>query len=89
MALHAPGPAQRQCIASIRNTNYYEVAEVHPVVENTIPPVYQGDYDDGFDTLDDDGMIDISDGPGLGVDHDWGSILDTETGRREYTVEAT
>jgi L-alanine-DL-glutamate epimerase-like enolase superfamily enzyme len=27
---HAPGPAQRHCIAATRNTNYYELALVHP-----------------------------------------------------------
>ena len=27
---HGPGPAQRQCMAAIRNTNYYEMGLVHP-----------------------------------------------------------
>jgi len=82
--LHAPGPAQRQLIAAIRNTNYYEVAVVHPDAPNTIPPVYEGDYDDGFDTLDEDGTVGVPEGPGLGVDYDWDYVLDNETGRREY-----
>lgn len=82
--LHAPGPAQRQCMAAIRNTNYYEVAVVHPEIENTIPPVYEGDYGDGFDCIDDDGTVGVPDGPGLGVTYDWDYVYDHETGRREY-----
>ena len=29
--LHGGGPAQRHCMASIRNTNYYELGLVHPM----------------------------------------------------------
>ena len=82
--LHAPGPAQRQCMAAIRNTNYYEMAIVHPDLPNTVPPVYAGDYTDELDTIDDDGTVGVPDGPGLGVEYDWEYILDHETGRREY-----
>lgn len=32
---HAPGPAQRHCIAACRNSNYYEMALVHPHCQNT------------------------------------------------------
>ncbi len=35
--VHAPGPAHRHCIAAIRNTNFYEVALVHPDCPNTQP----------------------------------------------------
>ena len=28
--IHAPGPAQRHCMAALRNTNYYELGLVHP-----------------------------------------------------------
>ncbi len=28
--MHGPGPAQRQCMAAIRNTNYYEMGLLHP-----------------------------------------------------------
>jgi L-alanine-DL-glutamate epimerase-like enolase superfamily enzyme len=71
-------------MAAIRNTNYYEVAVVHPEIENTIPPVYEGDYGDGFDCIDDDGTVGVPDGPGLGVAYDWEYVYDHETGRREY-----
>ncbi|QLG61768.1 enolase C-terminal domain-like protein [Halorarum salinum] len=81
---HAPGPAQRQCIAAIRNTNYYEMALVHPEVPNTTPPVYTGGYDDQLESIDDEGYVSIPDGPGLGVTYDWDYIEDNETGRRTY-----
>jgi len=63
---HAPGPAQRHCIAATRSTNYYELALVHPAAPNTQPPVYEGDYSDMIDTIDSDGTVSVPDGPGLG-----------------------
>ncbi|HET7323112.1 MAG TPA: enolase C-terminal domain-like protein [Halococcus sp.] len=78
--LHAPGPAQRQCMAAIRNTNYYEMALVHPEVENPVPPVYLGDYADRLDSIDENGTVPVPDGPGLGVEYDWEYIEDHQTG---------
>ena len=77
---HAPGPAQRHCIAAARNANYYELALVHPECPNTQPPVYQGEYSDMIDTIDDDGTVPVPDGLGLGVDYDWEYIEDNRTG---------
>jgi L-alanine-DL-glutamate epimerase-like enolase superfamily enzyme len=77
---HAPGPAQRHCIAATRNTNYYELALVHPDAPNTQPPVYEGEYSDMIDTIDDDGTVGVPDGPGLGVEYDWEFIRDNQTG---------
>ena len=77
---HAPGPAQRHCIAAVRNTNYYELALVHPDCPNTQPPVYEDDYSDMLDTVDDDGTVGVPDGPGLGVEYDWEYIEDNATG---------
>ncbi|MBO4248596.1 mandelate racemase family protein [Halomicrobium sp. IBSBa] len=79
---HAPGPAQRHCIAACRNTNYYELALVHPDCQNTQPPVYDGGYSDLLDTVDDDGCVDVPDGPGLGVEYDWDYIEANATGSR-------
>ncbi|MCU4744821.1 enolase C-terminal domain-like protein, partial [Natronoglomus mannanivorans] len=76
---HAPGPAQRQCIAATRNTNYYELALVHPKCQNTQPPVYEGGYSDLIDTIDDDGRVEIPNGPGLGVEYDWDYIEENQT----------
>ncbi|MFB6298127.1 MAG: enolase C-terminal domain-like protein [Salinirussus sp.] len=71
---HAPGPAQRHCIAATRNANYYEMALLHPDCQNTQPPVYEGDYSDMIDAIDDDGTVPVPDDPGLGVDYDWDYI---------------
>jgi L-alanine-DL-glutamate epimerase-like enolase superfamily enzyme len=77
---HAPGPAQRHCIAAVRNSNYYELALVHPDCPNTQPPVYEGNYSDMIDTIDDEGYVEVPDGPGLGVDYDWDFIEQNATG---------
>lgn len=77
---HAPGPAQRHCMAATRNSNYYELALVHPLTENTQPPVYCGDYSDMFDTTDKNGTVPVPKGPGLGVDYDWEYIEENMTG---------
>jgi len=77
---HAPGPAQRHCIAATRNANYYELALVHPHCSNTPPPVYRGGYSDAIDTIDDDGTVPVPDGPGLGVEYDWDYIDRNQTG---------
>jgi L-alanine-DL-glutamate epimerase-like enolase superfamily enzyme len=81
---HAPGPAQRHCMAATRNTNYYEMALVHPDAPNTTPPVYAGDYEDEFESVDDEGCVAVPDGPGLGVEYDWECIEDNAVGRRVY-----
>jgi L-alanine-DL-glutamate epimerase-like enolase superfamily enzyme len=80
---HAPGPAQRHCLAATRNTNYYEMALVHPECQNTQPPVYEGAYSDLLDTVD-DGTVAVPDDPGLGVTYDWSYVEDSATGRRVY-----
>jgi len=82
--LHAPGPAQRHCIAATRNTNYYEMALVHPDCANTVPPIYAGEYDDRLDSVDENGTVPVPHDPGLGVDYDWNYIEDNATGRRVY-----
>ncbi|WP_330633224.1 enolase C-terminal domain-like protein [Halocatena halophila] len=82
--IHSPGPAQRHCIAALRNANYYEMALLHPECENTQPPVYQNDYSDHIDSIDADGTVPVPDGEGLGVEYDWDYIEEHETGRRRY-----
>ena len=82
--LHAPGPAQRHCMAALRNTNYYEMALVHPDTANTTPPVYLDDYDDQLDSIDSDGFVEVPDGPGLGVEYDWDYIEANAHGGRTY-----
>ena len=82
--IHSPGPAQRHCMAGIRNSNYYEMALVHPECSNTTPPVYEGDYVDDLDAIDDEGTVPVPDGPGLGVEYDWNYIEENRTGGRTY-----
>ncbi|MGH6943974.1 MAG: enolase C-terminal domain-like protein [Geminicoccaceae bacterium] len=72
--MHATGPAQRACIAAIRNTHYYEQALVGPGMPNCTPPVYTCGYADQLDSIDADGCVPVPDGPGLGVSYDWGFI---------------
>ena len=77
---HAPGPAQRHCIAATRNANYYELALVHPKCQNTTPPIYAGTYTDQLDSIDEEGTVPVPDGPGLGVEYDWEYIEENATG---------
>ncbi|WP_126661788.1 enolase C-terminal domain-like protein [Haloterrigena salifodinae] len=77
---HAPGPAHRHCIAATRNTNYYELALVHPDCNNTTPPIYEGGYSDQLEAIDETGRVEVPDGPGLGVDYNWDYIEDNLTG---------
>ncbi|MCI8650270.1 MAG: mandelate racemase [Anaerotruncus sp.] len=69
--VHACGPAHRQLLGAIRNTNFYELAEVGPKLKNVIPPCYACGYKDELDSIDADGYIHIPQGPGLGVVYDW------------------
>lgn len=69
--LHGPGPAQRQCMAAIRNTNYYEMGLLHPrTVPSQLNDVYL-DYVDDLTAIDAEGTIPVPQGPGLGVQIDW------------------
>jgi L-alanine-DL-glutamate epimerase-like enolase superfamily enzyme len=81
---HAPGPAQRHCMAATRNSNYYEMALVHPNAPNTTPPVYTGEYRDEIDAIDEHGTVPVPSGPGLGVGYDWEYIDANAVSRNEY-----
>jgi len=81
--LHGAGPVQRHCMAAIRNTNYYEMALVHPRGPECYLPVYL-DYHDGLDAIDANGCVYPPDGPGIGVALDWDLIERNRVGRREY-----
>jgi L-alanine-DL-glutamate epimerase-like enolase superfamily enzyme len=67
--LHGAGPAQRQCMAAIRNTNYYELTLVCPGVSGFQPAVYS-DYSDDLEAVGRDGCFPLPEGPGLGVELD-------------------
>jgi L-alanine-DL-glutamate epimerase-like enolase superfamily enzyme len=72
--LHGPGPAHRACMSAMRNSNYYELGLVAPVVGNAAPPVYACGYSDALEAVGADGCYPVPDGPGLGVRYDWDYI---------------
>jgi L-alanine-DL-glutamate epimerase-like enolase superfamily enzyme len=69
--VHACGPAHRHVAGAIRNTNYYELAELGPKLKNVIPPCYADGYRDELDSIDKDGCVSVPQGSGLGVAYDW------------------
>lgn len=69
--IHAAGPMHRHCMAAIRNTNYYELALVHPNLPRVKPPIYADGYSDELDAIDANGQVPVPTGPGLGVTIDW------------------
>jgi len=81
--VHAPGPAHRHVMASIRNTNYYELGLVHPKVPSRPSPVYL-DYSDALDAIDEHGCVPVPDGPGLGAPIDWDWVAAHRVGGREW-----
>jgi L-alanine-DL-glutamate epimerase-like enolase superfamily enzyme len=82
--IHAPGPAHRHCMAALRNANYYELGLVHPNITRKDPPVYQGDYSDELDAVDEQGHVPVPQGPGLGVAIDWEWVKAHELAVVEY-----
>ena len=69
--LHGGGIAHRHLIASIRNTNYYELGLVNPKVKKAKPPIMAPEYIDELENIDADGCVVVPQGPGLGVELDW------------------
>ena len=75
--LHAAGPERRHIMASMRNTNYYEMGM------GSLIPVKEG-YRDGYDVIDSNGCVDVPEGPGLGVEYDWDFVNAHRSDRVEY-----
>jgi L-alanine-DL-glutamate epimerase-like enolase superfamily enzyme len=84
--IHAAGPAQRHCMAAIRNTNYYELGLVHPKIgrKQDARPLYKDGYADDLDAVDARGHVPVPQGPGLGVELDWDWVTSRETGKVVY-----
>ncbi len=80
---HGPGPAQRQCMAAIRNTNYYEMGLLHPKAPASHDPNLFIDYEDSLEAVDSNGHIPVPQGPGLGVQINWEWV---ERNRTKITV---
>ncbi len=83
--LHGGSLAQRHIMATLRNANYYELGLVHPLVSDTKPAVYpERRWLDELDSVDENGCVEVPEGPGLGVafDRDW--IENHKTGEMVY-----
>jgi L-alanine-DL-glutamate epimerase-like enolase superfamily enzyme len=77
---HDPGPAQRQCMAAIRNTNYYEMGLIHPHAPASHDShLYKDGYRDTLDAIDSDGCVPVPQGSGLGVAIDWDWVVRNRT----------
>src|SRR6266542_3764533 len=82
---HGPGPAQRQCMAAVRNTNYYEMGLVHPhAPASHDSQLYKDGYRDTLDAIDSDGCVPVPQGPGLGVEIDWEWVAHNRTSLVSY-----
>jgi len=84
--LHAPaGPERRHLMAAIHNSNYYEMALVHPKAPLVPqPPIFKDGYRDSLDAIDADGCVQVPQGPGLGVSYDWDFIAKNRTDLTVY-----
>jgi L-alanine-DL-glutamate epimerase-like enolase superfamily enzyme len=83
---HGPGPAQRQCMAAIRNTNYYEMGLLHPKAPPSYPAhLFADDYQDTLEAVDSKGHVPIPQGPGLGVPINWDWVNKNKTGFVEFS----
>ena len=82
--LHGPGPVHRHVMSAIRNTNFFEVGLVHPLVKTIWPSIYQN-YSDDLDCIDNEGNVYAPDGPGIGVDIDWDWIKHHKVGEEIFS----
>lgn len=83
---HRSGPAALQFMAAVKNSNYYELVWVHPVMRDSEPPIYKNVTITGLDCIDDRGMVTVPDGPGLGIEYDTDFIKKHSTGTWEIKV---
>lgn len=83
--IHGGGPAHRHLMASIRNTNYYELGLLTPKVRRTHAPVYKDPtMVDEIDSVDSSGCVAVPEGPGLGAEIDWDWVKRHEVGSVTY-----
>jgi len=85
--IHAAGPAQRHCMAAMRNSSWYELSLVAPGVANPVPPVFGSGYSDALEDIGADGCMPVPDGPGIGVDYDWDYIAANRTALQAFTLK--
>jgi L-alanine-DL-glutamate epimerase-like enolase superfamily enzyme len=79
---HTAGPEMLHFMAAVKNANYYEVVWVHPNVPDFNPPIYKNMNVTRLDCIDKEGMVDVPDGPGLGVEYDWEYIAEHSLGKK-------
>jgi len=79
--LHGGGLAHRHCMASIRNTNFYELALVHPKIENVSGIYKNKEFEDTLENIDKNGHVSVPQGSGLGAEFDWDYIKHHEDKR--------
>ena len=83
--LHGGGLAHRHCMASIRNTNYFELGVGIHKVRQTKAPIYPDrQWMDEVDSVDTQGCVDVPEGAGLGVPLDWDFIKAHKTGESVF-----
>lgn len=82
--IHAAGPAQRHCMAAMRNSNWYELSLVAPDVANPVPPVFGSGYSDVLEAIGPDGCFPVPTEPGLGVALDWEFIRARRVALHEF-----
>lgn len=87
--IHAAGPAQRHCMAAMRNSNWYELSLVAPGVKNPVPPVFGSGYSDDLEAVGADGCFPVPDGAGLGVDYDWDYINKNRTALHAFDLKSS
>ena len=70
--------------SAIGNSNYYEMVWVHPDVEclQLTSDIFLDGYQDGLNKVDSEGMVDVPDGPGMGVTWDWDVIKSLSSGTK-------
>ena len=81
---HGPSPAARQCMAAIRNTNYYEMGLVHPKAPASHGAELYLDHRDALDAIDERGHVPVGQVPGLGAQINWDWVAAHRTGIRTY-----
>ena len=83
--LHGGGLAHRHIMSTLRNANYYELGLVHPDVDSTKPPIYgERRWLDELNSVDENGCVEVPEGPGLGVEFDWDFVDANKSGEQVY-----
>ena len=84
--IHGVGPAQRHVMSAIGNSNYYEVVWVHPDTECLQFPsdIMLYGYKDGLEEIDLEVMVNVPEGPGMGVEWDWNAIEKMSTAKQVF-----